>query len=638
MQTQHTQAKMLFEDDDTAIIGLYGVVFGGEDLEGESFSKSTDFKLNRAIGAPVHIDHTAESYIKFNDQTYMLKGIKDEIGEILEVSPDDIGLYMKLQFEKSNEYWGLVEAMYNTGRMGASTGSDHRAQKSASGLIEIWPINEVSLTLTPAEPRTTENVQRLKSEGVQVGESFFVGTNTTNIGEIDKPITYKADNLPPGLEINIKDGSLVIKSNELTDSEQSAEEAPEAQESAVVQSDTSETDITEAAEISAIEKTEPEAPEVSEMETETVEAKGFDFEKAFAGITESIGSVKSVLDAQSARIEELEKQPSSQIKAANAVENAKSVSFNEFGLGDSETQHIKAWATGRAGERLELKASNPTDMNIGTPADGGNITTTGFYNQIIMRRDETDLTTRLPLMRIPGVNNTEDIPTFDEDDGELVTTAEAAAYDEDAPALGKKQSTLSWKTKIVKVSNQLLQSAAIQGGVEDLLSRFIGMGVAKTRNEMLVTEVLANGTANTAFAGASTIAFGEPESILKNNNLAPYLDSENAIMWLMSNNTLWTIRSIVGQDRQYYANQNDDRLLGYGVATSQKMPTLAANAKSMVIGNWNYMAYREAPSLTLIRDQYTLAGNGQIRIVAHFAAAFTVTQSEAFVYGVQAAS
>lgn len=369
------------------------------------------------------------------------------------------------------------------------------------------------------------------------------------------------------------------------------------------------------------------------MNTETPtpaveEVKAFNIEDAFKSFA---SDVKSELKSIGERVKAIEDEP-----AEKVILNAKSATVLQHGRGDSESQALKAWATGHGGDRFELKASNATDMNIGTAADGGNLTTTGFYNQIIMRRDETDLTVQLPLLRIPGTDNSVEIPTFDEDDGELVTTAEATAYDEDAPALGKKTSTLVWKTKVTKISNQLLQSSAIQGGVEDLLARFIGMGVAKTRNEMLVTEVLANGTAGFTFAGAAAIAFGEPESILKNNNLSPYLDSDNANAWLMSNNTLWTIRSIVGNDRQYYKNQDDDKLLGYKVVTSQKMPAVATGNKSVVFGNWQYMAYRESPELTLIRDQYTLAANGQIRIVAHFAAAFNVTQAEALVYGTQA--
>jgi hypothetical protein len=37
--------KILEQDDETAIVGGYGVVFGGEDLEGETFAADTDFML-----------------------------------------------------------------------------------------------------------------------------------------------------------------------------------------------------------------------------------------------------------------------------------------------------------------------------------------------------------------------------------------------------------------------------------------------------------------------------------------------------------------------------------------------------------------------------------------------------------------
>jgi HK97 family phage major capsid protein len=72
------------------------------------------------------------------------------------------------------------------------------------------------------------------------------------------------------------------------------------------------------------------------------------------------------------------------------------------------------------GEGYTIRASNATDMNITTAADGGNLVPTAFYDRIIARRDEMNLAAKLPLLRVPvGPGNSYEIPVDDEADGEL---------------------------------------------------------------------------------------------------------------------------------------------------------------------------------------------------------------------------
>ncbi|MEM9773331.1 MAG: phage major capsid protein [Chloroflexota bacterium] len=664
MQTRHT-AKMLFEDDDTAIIGLYGVVFGGEDLEGESFSKSTDFKLNRAVGAPVHIDHTAESYIKFNDQTYVLKGIKDEIGEIVEVSPDEIGLYMQLQFEKSNEYWGLVEAMLNTGRMGASTGSDHRAQKSANGLIEIWPINEVSLTLTPAEPRTTENVTRFKSEGAPIHLNAEWQKELEGVAKSAEKLAEDLASFQNGSieefweSMQLHTQNTGIKSNQLTDSEQSAEASPEAH-GAGEQSDTSETDDTEDGQLEAIEDTEPvDAPEVSEMTTETVV---FDQEAAFKALLAGQAEMKSVIDSQAERIDALENTPSSPMPAADpAIENAKSVAYNKTQRGDTEAGAFKAWfktgdggtinaAQGQRlrGNSVNIKASNDTIGNLTTAVDGGNAVPVGHFNQIIARRDESMLSRTLGIRSIPGKGLTVNVPLDTEDDGEFVATAEqndgyTNNFDRDMPAIGQKALTLAKYSKKIALTDELLmdEDSRLLAFIED----YIGRGMSKTHNSLLASEVIANGTTLATLAATNAIADGEIEDVEADDDLAPYLDNSNSVAWVMRNSTLGAIRKISGNDRVYSVEsgggpgvRNGRSLIGYPVYHSQKVAALSAGAGSNValFGNFNFVGYREAPSMQLIRDEISV--DGVVLLKYYFRTVYGVLQPEAVGKVVTAAS
>ena len=120
-----------------------------------------------------------------------------------------------------------------------------------------------------------------------------------------------------------------------------------------------------------------------------------------------------------------------------------------------------------------------------------------------------------------------------------------------------------------------------------------------------------------------------------NDDLANYLDEDNAIAWVMRSSTHWDIKSIVGSDRQYAINGDNNRtLLGYPVHYSQKAAATAASAKDVYFGNWRYVGYRESPGLTFLRDPYTVAITGQVRLLWHFQTVFGVLQAEAIGYGV----
>lgn len=325
--------------------------------------------------------------------------------------------------------------------------------------------------------------------------------------------------------------------------------------------------------------------------------------------------------------------------------------YNKIPRGDSFAHGFQHWArTGDkgglsdevlgevqgVGEGVTIRAaSNATDMNIGTAADGGNAVPTGFYNQIVARRDESDLTSRLPLLMVPtsGGGNAFDIPIDNEADGEFVATTEAQTFDEDAPALDKKTLTLVLYSKYTDISYQLLRSTPTD--LMGFLSNWVGRGWAKTRNSLLLTEVAANGTAFKTFASASAIAFGEPEDIVGNVDLSPYLDEDAAVAWVMRSSTHWDIKSIVGTDRQYAVNEDRGRtLLGYPVLWSQKAAAVAASAKSMYFGNWRYVAHGDGNALTFLRDPYTVAVSGQVRLLWYFETDYVVTQAEAIGYGV----
>lgn len=120
----------------------YGVVFGGADLYGDTFTKHTDFGLTRSpIGMPVYYDHT-------------LGGIKSQIGTVTAWQPDDEGIRVEVELDRHHKYVNEVLALAEKHALGFSTGALNHTVLRANGELKRWITGELSLTPIPAEPRT----------------------------------------------------------------------------------------------------------------------------------------------------------------------------------------------------------------------------------------------------------------------------------------------------------------------------------------------------------------------------------------------------------------------------------------------------------------------------------------------------
>lgn len=319
-------------------------------------------------------------------------------------------------------------------------------------------------------------------------------------------------------------------------------------------------------------------------------------------------------------------------------------------LGDNETNALGAWfkrgdfggvAHLRDGDNSiylagEKRASNDTTMNITTAADGGDAVPTGHFNQIIARRDEMMITNKLGVRRIPGVGTTVNVPIDNEADGEFVSTSESGNYDRDAPAISKVAFTLVKYTKKIDLTVELLEDeeSRLLPFVED----FVGRGMAKTHNSLLLTEVAANGTSLKTFASATVIAVDELEPIVYNEAIGPYLDDSGSAAWVMQRAVYGEIVLLDDANMRRYADNQMGTvggpiLLGAPVTFSAYSGATAASAKSVYFGNWNYVGLYEAPGFSLIRDPYTRGGQGEVLFYYMFRCDYGVLIAEAIGYG-----
>lgn len=149
--------KEVKENGDLLVRGK-GVFFDRKDIDGDSFAKDTDFQLDLVPSKPVFYRHRGDA------------AIKERIGSVIATEFDDDGIWFEAQLDGSRRYMKAVKRLIDLGVMGMSTGTaPHMIDKKETGLIETWPIIELSLTPTPAEPHTI-GVQALKEMALALEE------------------------------------------------------------------------------------------------------------------------------------------------------------------------------------------------------------------------------------------------------------------------------------------------------------------------------------------------------------------------------------------------------------------------------------------------------------------------------------
>jgi HK97 family phage major capsid protein len=547
------------------------------DLTGDYFSPDTDFDAEDGDRVTVYYGHGFDPVLKHRK---LGKGT---------LRFDDVGVWVEAQLQMRDEYERAIYAMAEAGKLGWSSGTlpnlVEREDEGKAARITHWPLGkDASLTPTPAAGLVATQVLSLKAWLAQQEPEQQADETEVNTDTADADLEPEAGEQPAVL--------MEAKAVEVDDTaviEQSAQD--------------------DAGDVPAVESTKMEFTE------------------------EEVAAIKAAL-----------------VKPVNPPVAVAAPVVLKSGRGDSEVKALAAWYKrgdmGGVKHLMEtdgsvslgaIKASNDTDMNIGTAADGGDAVPTGHYQGIIARRNESMLANKLGIMNIPGKGTTVNVPIDNEADGEFVSTTEVSAYDRDAPAISKVAMTLVKYTKKVELSLELLEDE--DSNLLTFLNDFVGRGLAKTHNSLLLTEA-ATGTKLADFANTS-IAAGKLEEMVGNDTLDPYLDDTQSVAWIMRPSTQWAINSIVTTDRFYTGMENvpprrGGDLLGYPVLKSVKAAAIGTGVKSVFFGNWSYMGFREAPGLTVLRDPYTLAATGQVRFIYAFRAVYEILQAGAIGYGLHA--
>ena len=145
-----------------------GIVYGGKDLTGDIFTKATDLGDTRSfVGTPVYYDHG-------------LSSIRGQIGTVKAWTPAGDGIDVEIELDKRLDYIDDVMKLVKSGALGLSTGALSHLVVRQAGELKRWVVGEISLTPTPAEPRTLTEVKATQDDTVRTATATLSPSDTTS--------------------------------------------------------------------------------------------------------------------------------------------------------------------------------------------------------------------------------------------------------------------------------------------------------------------------------------------------------------------------------------------------------------------------------------------------------------------------
>lgn len=145
------ELKAISQTDNELRLGNYMVLFGGKDLTGEFFTKSTDFQSNYTDIGTLYVDfeHGRDSEKMGNSSANVL-GVVDWST----AKADERGIFVERVLNRRAQYVKYLGELIDAGIVGTSSQCVAGGSvKKSTGEIVIWPLMRDSLTLTPMEPR-----------------------------------------------------------------------------------------------------------------------------------------------------------------------------------------------------------------------------------------------------------------------------------------------------------------------------------------------------------------------------------------------------------------------------------------------------------------------------------------------------
>ena len=159
----NVKAKLTINDN---IIKGYAVVFDSVDLQNEYFTKNTFLGVEENSKTILMYNHGLDETLKRVPIGTTIKYAIDDYGlsfeaELKALNPN---LWKELQIDDNQKYLEAIKDMIKSGHLGVSSGAVGHSVIKSNNEIKQWLIGELSLTPTPAEPKTfIKNDNELKA-------------------------------------------------------------------------------------------------------------------------------------------------------------------------------------------------------------------------------------------------------------------------------------------------------------------------------------------------------------------------------------------------------------------------------------------------------------------------------------------
>lgn len=149
--TEANHLKAISKSANELIVGNYMVLFGGRDLMGEFFTKSTRFDSSYTDIGMLYVDfeHGLDPDDVGNDDSNVLGVVDWKSAKV-----DDKGIFVHRVLNRRASYIDFLSELIDAGVVGTSSEAIRgKTMKKPNGEITYWPLKRDSLTVTPMEPR-----------------------------------------------------------------------------------------------------------------------------------------------------------------------------------------------------------------------------------------------------------------------------------------------------------------------------------------------------------------------------------------------------------------------------------------------------------------------------------------------------
>jgi HK97 family phage major capsid protein len=277
---------------------------------------------------------------------------------------------------------------------------------------------------------------------------------------------------------------------------------------------------------------------------------------------------------------------------------------------------------------FSMMQSESRAQGVGSEGAGGALVHDEFYSQVLdamlqfggMRQARTT-----KLQTSTGASMP--IPTADDTGNKgAILTETSQVTEQDITFASKNLGAFMYTSKLIRVSLQLLQDSAFP--IDTWLPTKLGQRLGRIQNDHFTTGagttepfgIITSTTQGSLGANGSTTSVTYAKLVELEHSIDPAYRS-NGAQWMFNDRSLRAIKELTDDyGRPLWlpgiAVNAPDTLLGYPYIINQSMAVMAANAKSILFGDFSYYFIRDVLDLRVLRLEERYADYLQVGFLA----------------------